>query len=118
MDLVNGLANLQATEILVQGLLIHKPWKSSFYSPTHTAHTHGQPSALAFFHFPVFPPLHCDARGDDDWWKKYARIIVSLLDEFSARSPFSIHKIALLGKQFDKEIGQWFGPSTISQVIR
>ncbi|KAG5459680.1 MAG: hypothetical protein BJ554DRAFT_8369 [Olpidium bornovanus] len=50
------------------------------------------------------------AKSEDDQWRKYARIVISMLDEFSARSPFSIHKIALLGKQFDKDIGQWFGP--------
>jgi len=33
-------------------------------------------------------------------------------------APFSIHRIALLGKQFDKDIGQWFGPSTISSVLK
>ncbi|KAJ3356798.1 Cysteine protease atg4b [Entophlyctis luteolus] len=31
---------------------------------------------------------------------------------------YSIHRIALVGTQFDKDIGQWFGPTTISQVLR
>jgi len=36
----------------------------------------------------------------------------------SSRCPFSVHRIALLGKQLGKNIGEWFGPSTASQVIK
>ncbi|CAO3618482.1 unnamed protein product [Mucor fragilis] len=49
---------------------------------------------------------------------QYAKIIHWFLDELSPRAPFSIHRIALLGKQLGKNIGEWFGPSTISQVIQ
>ncbi|KAG2219552.1 hypothetical protein INT45_013211 [Circinella minor] len=59
-----------------------------------------------------------------DWRRKgnekdphYLKIIQWFLDELSPRAPFSIHRIALLGKQLGKNIGEWFGPSTISQVI-
>ncbi|ORE11892.1 hypothetical protein BCV72DRAFT_196802 [Rhizopus microsporus var. microsporus] len=51
-------------------------------------------------------------------WKQYSRIAHWFLDELSPRAPFSIHRIALLGKQLGKNIGEWFGPSTISQVIQ
>ncbi|ORE19510.1 hypothetical protein BCV71DRAFT_242796 [Rhizopus microsporus] len=51
-------------------------------------------------------------------WKQYSRIVHWFLDELSPRAPFSIHRIALLGKQLGKNIGEWFGPSTISQVIQ
>lgn len=47
---------------------------------------------------------------------QYIKILLWFLDSNTA--PFSIHRIALLGKQYDKEIGEWFGPSTISQVLR
>ncbi|KAI9480827.1 MAG: hypothetical protein EXX96DRAFT_481805 [Benjaminiella poitrasii] len=50
--------------------------------------------------------------------KQYAKIIHWFLDELSPRAPFSIHRVALLGKQLGKNIGEWFGPSTISQVIQ
>ncbi|KAJ3052933.1 Cysteine protease atg4, partial [Rhizoclosmatium hyalinum] len=33
-------------------------------------------------------------------------------------SPYSIHRIALIGQQYDKNIGEWFGPTTIAQVLR
>ncbi|KAI8577509.1 hypothetical protein K450DRAFT_252018 [Umbelopsis ramanniana AG] len=51
-------------------------------------------------------------------WNQYAKIVHWFLDELSARAPFSIHRIALLGKQLGKNIGEWFGPSTIGQVIQ
>ncbi|KAI8094940.1 uncharacterized protein B0P05DRAFT_524009 [Gilbertella persicaria] len=50
--------------------------------------------------------------------KEYNKIVHWFLDELSPRAPFSIHRIALLGKQLGKHIGEWFGPSTISQVIQ
>ncbi|KAI8800786.1 hypothetical protein BJ742DRAFT_839923 [Cladochytrium replicatum] len=46
----------------------------------------------------------------------YIEIVSWFLD--SNASPYSIHRIALLGKQFEKDIGQWFGPTTISQVLK
>ncbi|KAI8099764.1 uncharacterized protein BX664DRAFT_273202 [Halteromyces radiatus] len=54
----------------------------------------------------------------DPTWKTYTKIAHWFLDELSPRAPFSIHRIALLGKQLGKNIGEWFGPSTISQVIQ
>jgi len=39
------------------------------------------------------------------------------LFEDSPNAPFSIHKIATIGNRFGKNIGEWFAPSTISQVI-
>ncbi|KAJ3335678.1 Cysteine protease atg4 [Kappamyces sp. JEL0680] len=49
-------------------------------------------------------------------WLKYASIVTKFLD--SPTAPYSIHRIALQGAHFDKEVGQWFGPSTISQVLK
>ncbi|KAF9165745.1 Cysteine protease atg4 [Actinomortierella ambigua] len=45
-------------------------------------------------------------------------IISWFFDDMTSRSPFSVHRIALLGKQLGKNIGEWFGPSTTSQVIK
>ncbi|OZJ03043.1 hypothetical protein BZG36_03712 [Bifiguratus adelaidae] len=56
-------------------------------------------------------------RSDPDWID-YVKVFSLFFDEFSSRSPFAIHRIALLGKQYGKGIGEWFGPSTISQVIK
>ncbi|KAJ2998619.1 Cysteine protease atg4 [Globomyces sp. JEL0801] len=49
-------------------------------------------------------------------WINYAEIITRFND--SPISPFSIHRIALHGQQLDKQVGEWFGPSTISQVLK
>ncbi|CAO3591338.1 unnamed protein product [Absidia cylindrospora] len=56
--------------------------------------------------------------SSDSSWNTYTKIAHWFLDELSPRAPFSIHRIALLGKQLGKNIGEWFGPSTISQVIQ
>ncbi|KAJ3128034.1 Cysteine protease atg4 [Physocladia obscura] len=49
-------------------------------------------------------------------WDNYVKIISYFLDSNS--SPYSIHRIALIGTQYDKNIGEWFGPTTISQVLK
>ncbi|KAI9297231.1 hypothetical protein K502DRAFT_323397 [Neoconidiobolus thromboides FSU 785] len=49
---------------------------------------------------------------------KYKKILSWFLDEMSINSPYSIHRIALLGKQYKKEIGDWFGPHTMALVIK
>ncbi len=63
--------------------------------------------------------------GNLDWrirkieegdWLKYVKIVTRFLD--SPTAPYSIHRIALQGVQFGKEVGQWFGPSTIAQVLK
>ncbi|KAI8911149.1 hypothetical protein EDD86DRAFT_204506 [Gorgonomyces haynaldii] len=43
-------------------------------------------------------------------------VIHLFLDNHSAL--YSIHKLALLGNECDKKVGEWFGPSTISVCIR
>nr|XP_002128504.1 cysteine protease ATG4A isoform X1 [Ciona intestinalis] len=61
---------------------------------------------------------------DKDWkWTEdkpqpppYKRILHQLSDERS--SCYSIHQIAQMGVEEGKEVGQWFGPNTISQVLR
>ncbi|KAF9436008.1 Cysteine protease atg4 [Entomortierella beljakovae] len=54
----------------------------------------------------------------DPMWNHYAQILFWFLDDMNAKSPFSVHRIALLGKQLGKNIGEWFGPSTTSQVTK
>ncbi|KAF9426416.1 Cysteine protease atg4 [Podila epigama] len=55
--------------------------------------------------------------GDANW-DVYVKILYWFLDDMNAKSPFSVHRIALLGKQLGKNIGEWFGPSTTSQVTK
>ncbi|KAF9966458.1 Cysteine protease atg4, partial [Mortierella alpina] len=57
------------------------------------------------------------APGDAEW-ESYVQILSWFLDDMNAKSPFSVHRIALLGKQLGKNIGEWFGPSTTSQVTK
>jgi cysteine protease ATG4 len=33
-------------------------------------------------------------------------------------APYSIHQIALMGASEGKEVGQWFGPNTVTQVLK
>ncbi|XP_077987339.1 cysteine protease ATG4B-like isoform X2 [Glandiceps talaboti] len=59
-----------------------------------------------------------------DWrWKPkqlqsdtYYRILRSFLDRKD--SCYSIHQIAQMGVSEGKEIGQWYGPNTVAQVLR
>jgi hypothetical protein len=48
----------------------------------------------------------------------YAQIISWFMDDPSAMCPFSVHRMALIGKQLGKEIGEWFGPSTAAGAIK
>ncbi|KAH6571056.1 hypothetical protein BASA50_004397 [Batrachochytrium salamandrivorans] len=68
----------------------------------------------------VFHELGRDWRlgdtSDKEAWLSYCNIISKFMDVNT--SPFSIQRISTLGVQFDKQVGEWFGPSTISQVLR
>lgn len=33
-------------------------------------------------------------------------------------APYSIHQIALAGVSHGKQVGEWFGPNTIAQVLK
>ena len=46
----------------------------------------------------------------------YVKTIALFLD--SNTCPFSIHRISLSGLDLNKQIGEWFGPSTISLVLQ
>ena len=45
---------------------------------------------------------------------------LKILSRFEDRraAPFSIHQIALMGASEGKEVGQWFGPNTVAQVLK
>lgn len=67
--------------------------------------------ALVFFHL-----------GRDWRWSPetenttYLKILKRFEDKRVA--PFSIHQIAMMGASEGKEVGQWFGPNTIAQVLK
>ncbi|KAI8873539.1 peptidase C54, partial [Ramicandelaber brevisporus] len=48
----------------------------------------------------------------------YQQIVSWFLDELSATTPFSIHHMTALGKQFGKNVGEWFGPHGTANIIK
>ncbi|EIM21822.1 hypothetical protein WALSEDRAFT_68740 [Wallemia mellicola CBS 633.66] len=53
--------------------------------------------------------------------KEYVNLIKLLnlfMDNPSTLSPFSVHRMAVVGKSLGKEVGEWFGPSTAALAIK
>lgn len=48
----------------------------------------------------------------------YIRIITWFLDNPSPFCPFSVHRLALAGKELGKDVGMWFGPAAAAGGIR
>ncbi|KAG6890660.1 hypothetical protein C0992_000230, partial [Termitomyces sp. T32_za158] len=48
----------------------------------------------------------------------YVRILTWFLDDPAPDAPFSVHRMALAGKELGKDVGQWFGPSTAAGAIK
>ncbi|KAK3612596.1 hypothetical protein CHS0354_042104 [Potamilus streckersoni] len=48
----------------------------------------------------------------------YRQIIAWFGDSISNQCPFSVHKMAEVGKKYGKQPGEWYGPSTISYILR
>ncbi|KAG1786366.1 cysteine protease required for autophagy [Suillus plorans] len=48
----------------------------------------------------------------------YVQIITWFLDSPLPQAPFSVHRMALAGKELGKDVGQWFGPSTAAGAIK
>ncbi|KAH7104204.1 peptidase family C54-domain-containing protein [Auriculariales sp. MPI-PUGE-AT-0066] len=48
----------------------------------------------------------------------YVKILTWFFDSPSAHAPFSVHRMAMSGKDFGKDVGQWFGPSTAAGAIK
>lgn len=58
-----------------------------------------------------------------DWqWTPETRnnTYLKILERFedTKTAAFSIHKIASTGASEGKEVGQWFGPNTVAQVLK
>ncbi|XP_026463564.1 cysteine protease ATG4B [Ctenocephalides felis] len=60
--------------------------------------------------------------GRDWYWTPetkdptYLQIVTRF--EEKRQAPFSIHQIALMGASEGKEVGEWFGPNTVAQVLK
>ncbi|KAG6868837.1 hypothetical protein C0993_009374 [Termitomyces sp. T159_Od127] len=48
----------------------------------------------------------------------YVRILSWFLDSPAPEAPFSVHRMALAGKELGTDVGQWFGPSTAAGAIK
>ncbi|KAG6829650.1 hypothetical protein H0H87_010591 [Tephrocybe sp. NHM501043] len=48
----------------------------------------------------------------------YVQILTWFLDTPRPEAPFSVHRMALAGKELGKDVGQWFGPSTAAGAIK
>ncbi|KAF8054328.1 peptidase family C54-domain-containing protein [Lyophyllum atratum] len=48
----------------------------------------------------------------------YVQILTWFFDTPSPEAPFSVHRMALAGKELGKDVGQWFGPSTAAGAIK
>lgn len=66
--------------------------------------------------------LMCLHLGRDWSWEPETKdaTYLKILQKFEDRrqAPFSIHQIALMGASEGKEVGQWFGPNTVAQVLK
>ena len=48
----------------------------------------------------------------------YVKILTWFFDSPDPHCPFSVHRMALAGKDLGKEVGSWFGPSTAAGAIK
>ncbi|KAJ7695131.1 hypothetical protein B0H17DRAFT_1056529 [Mycena rosella] len=48
----------------------------------------------------------------------YARLLTWFLDTPAPEAPFSVHRMALAGKDLGTEVGMWFGPSIAAGAIK
>ncbi|GJJ09389.1 hypothetical protein Clacol_003611 [Clathrus columnatus] len=60
-------------------------------------------------------PIH---PSSSDNYIVYVKILTWFFDSPSPSCPFSVHRMALAGKELGKDVGQWFGPSTAAGAIK
>ena len=48
----------------------------------------------------------------------YVQILTWFLDTPVKEAPFSVHRMALAGKELGTDVGQWFGPSVAAGAIK
>ena len=75
----------------------------------------------------VSPPFHPHSPHPRDWrrppcplsspnYATYVEILTWFFD--SPQAPFSVHRMALAGKHFGTQVGQWFGPSVAAGALQ
>ena len=57
-----------------------------------------------------------DASSEDTEHESYLNILKQFSDKKT--SSYSIHQIALMGACEGKNVGEWFGPNTVAQVLK
>ncbi|GMK58524.1 hypothetical protein CspeluHIS016_0505560 [Cutaneotrichosporon spelunceum] len=70
---------------------------------------------------PERPKLHPETLlelAELEAYATHVRILSWFLDDPSPLCPFSVHRMAMIGKELGKEVGQWFGPSTAAGALR
>ncbi|WVQ76314.1 hypothetical protein IAR50_005979 [Cryptococcus sp. DSM 104548] len=67
---------------------------------------------------PPTPPTNAAEVEALEQYAKYIQIISWFLDDPSPLCPFSVHRMALIGKELGKEVGEWFGPSTAAGALK
>ena len=48
----------------------------------------------------------------------YVQILTWFFDTPVKEAPFSVHRMALAGKELGTDVGQWFGPSVAAGAIK
>jgi cysteine protease ATG4 len=64
------------------------------------------------------PLVKPDDPGQLEDFATHVRILSWFFDDPSPLCPFSVHRMALIGKELGKEVGEWFGPSTAAGALK
>lgn len=87
----------------------------SHLSTSHTLIKENKDACIIFF-------TYLYEIGRDWCWTPDSRnrAYLQILHMFEDRraATYSIHQIALMGASEGKEVGQWFGPNTVAQVLK
>lgn len=67
---------------------------------------------------PVVRPEGATDQEELDDYATYVRLLSWFLDDPSPLCPFSVHRMALIGKELGKDVGEWFGPSTAAGALK
>ncbi|WVF66166.1 hypothetical protein IAT40_000906 [Kwoniella sp. CBS 6097] len=67
---------------------------------------------------PASVPTNTVELADLQNYAEYVKILSWFLDDPSPLCPFSVHRMALIGKELGKEVGEWFGPSTAAGALK
>ncbi|WVR03505.1 hypothetical protein IAU60_000496 [Kwoniella sp. DSM 27419] len=67
---------------------------------------------------PSVQPINQMELADLYDYAQYVRILSWFLDDPSPLCPFGVHRMALIGKELGKEVGEWFGPSTAAGALK